>query len=345
MENVNDLADLYDVIHQNEQYHKNRGEEKNEIDYISKLIPPRARILDAGCGFGLPFLKYFADNNYRITGTDISLESLKIAKKFAPDANLYVKDTSKLDFDKNTFDLIICLYSIMHLDIEKQKKAFNKIYEMLIPGGYFRINFASKDYTGHDEFAGLRTFNGHSLPCYHTTPEKYEKIFLDLGFEIIDSKTKFTGVEEEIDLKNRKEIIPFWMLVRKPIPPVSIRFKMNSHDKQFSSLREFFQYEDSILENCYSSKEWEADLSIAIEKKLILDRLVETWDEFQQEYNYYLFSYDIESAEKFLHFVDVETGLYKSINKAQQYGFTTERFIVDCSTELFNKSILLLPNK
>jgi ubiquinone/menaquinone biosynthesis C-methylase UbiE len=152
-------------------------------------------------------LKYFADNNYRITGTDISLESLKIAKKFAPDANLYVKDTSKLDFDKNTFDLIICLYSIMHLDIEKQKKAFNKIYEMLIPGGYFRINFASKDYTGHDEFAGLRTFNGHSLPCYHTTQEKYEKIFLDLGFEIIDSKTKFTGVEEEIDLKNRKEIM------------------------------------------------------------------------------------------------------------------------------------------
>lgn len=335
MDNINDLASLYDEIHKNIKYHKNRGDEKEETEYLSKLLPPNGKVLDAGCGFGLPFLKYFSDNQYRVIGTDISLESLKIAKKFAPNANLYVQDTSNLDFVQNTFDLIICLYSIMHLDIVNQKKAFSKIYEILAPGGYFRVNFPNKDYTGYDEYAGLRSFDGHNLPCYHTTPEKYKEIFLELGFEIIESKNKFTDIREE----NGKKINLFWMLVRKPIPKVAIQFKMISNVQQFSSLQEFFQYEDSILQDCYCSEKWEKDLSLAIQKNLILDRLVEIWDVNNQEYNYYLFSYDTESAEKFLHFVDTETKLHESIEKANQYGFSTEKFLIDCSTELFDKSV------
>lgn len=134
-------------------------------------------------------------------------------------------------------------------------------------------------------------------------------------------------------------------LVRKPVPSVAIRFQMNSLQYKFSSLREFFQHEDSILEDCYSSKEWEADLVIGIEKNFILDRLVETWDESAQEYNYYLFSVNKESAEHFLHFVDTATGLPKSIYQAKKQGFTTKRSIIACPPELFDRSILLIPKR
>jgi ubiquinone/menaquinone biosynthesis C-methylase UbiE len=245
-----------------------------------------------------------------VYGTDISKKSLEIAKSFCPDAIVSCQDTATLNFNNNYFDLAICLNSIMHIPVDKQEQAILNFYNIIVPGGYLYMNFATLDYTGEKEFAGIRSFDNHDLPCFHTTPEKYVDIFKKLGFQIVESNNE--KIENfELDSKNQEKYNElFYVLARKPISKYAIHFKMVSHIKKFKTLSEFFIYEESLLTDSYTSIDWESDLFVALKRKYINDRLVQTWSSEKQEYSYYLFTNTTDQAKLFLDFVKNETRLF-----------------------------------
>lgn len=340
--NIDELGKQYDKIHSNSKYYESRSKEIPMLEMLSKYYPYRSRVLDAGCGFGLPVLKYFNDNGHVIYGTDISQKSLDVAKSFSPDAIVSRQDTADLKFKQNYFDLIICLHSIMHMPVNRQEKAINDFYNFLVPGGYVYISFATKDYTNQEEFAGIRPFDSHALPCFHTTPSKYINIFDGIGFEIIKSNNQKIENAEYDQYGNKKYNELFYVLARKPIPKYAIHFEMISHKIKFNNLQEFFEYEESLLTDTYDSKDWEDDLYIALSREYIFDRLVETWNKDLQEYSYYLFCDTKEKANDLLIFIEKETRLNESIKAANDHGFTTDIKIINCTDKLYDKSKILL---
>jgi SAM-dependent methyltransferase len=340
--NVEELSKYYDKIHSNEKYFVNRNDDALKLEHLASMIPSESKVLDAGCGFGLPVLKFFCDRNFRVYGTDISRKSLEISAKFAPCAFLYRQDTAELNFNRNFFELVTCFYSISHMSVDRQYQALNKIYDVLIPGGYLSIDFATKEYTGHEEFSGIRNFDDHILPCHHTTPEKYIEIFKEIGYDIIKAEIETTSLTEIDAQGNVKHVKLFSVLARKKLPKYAIKFSMVSTIEKFKDLKDFFQYEESLLKESYSSKNWEQDLSIAVERNLIINRLYEIWDSSKQEYLYFLFSETEEYSKKFIEYVDNETNLIVSIVKAEGAGFITNKSIIPCTEEIFNNSIVLL---
>jgi ubiquinone/menaquinone biosynthesis C-methylase UbiE len=79
-------------------------------------------ILDYGCGTGVKTISYASDR-WRLTGIDISPESVKFARKLAQQrgitADYMIMDCENMQFPDNRFDVIIDYGTFSSLDINK----------------------------------------------------------------------------------------------------------------------------------------------------------------------------------------------------------------------------------
>lgn len=83
------------------------------------------KILDAGCGPGanLPHLKKYGD----VIGVDLSKEALKFARERG---KVQKGDITKLKFNDNSFDLVVCMDVLYHMwikDVSLALKEFNRV--------------------------------------------------------------------------------------------------------------------------------------------------------------------------------------------------------------------------
>ena len=101
-------------------------------DFVAKL-PANAKILDVGCGPGRD-ARYFCDKGARVTGIDLSSETLKIARSTAPDAHFVIMDMRSLDLVSTSFDGIWCCASLYHLPKVFVNTTLTEFYRVLKPG-------------------------------------------------------------------------------------------------------------------------------------------------------------------------------------------------------------------
>ena len=76
------------------------------------------RILEIGCGSGL-WVDYFSRLGYDVTGVDFVKEFIDQAKKRFK-GNFMVADAQKLPFGNDSFDTVLMISSLEHLDDEAQ---------------------------------------------------------------------------------------------------------------------------------------------------------------------------------------------------------------------------------
>lgn len=99
------------------------------LDKFSSMLPQNAKVLDVGCGPG-QHVKYLSEKGYDVIGIDLSEKMVEIAKNKVPNTKFEVMDMKSLTFDNDTFDGIICMYSLIHiptLDIVPTLKGFSKV--------------------------------------------------------------------------------------------------------------------------------------------------------------------------------------------------------------------------
>ena len=93
------------------------------FDYLERFCPnTEFGLLDIGCGRGeyFPFFKKWSLNS-KIIGFDVSLEKLFTAKTNAKNNNIDIVrgDISHLPFKNGTFDILLCLSVLEHLNNPK----------------------------------------------------------------------------------------------------------------------------------------------------------------------------------------------------------------------------------
>ena len=103
------------------------------------------KILDLGCGAGYD-AKILAKMGSRVVGIDFSDKLINIAKDQVSTCKFFVGNITD-PFDKlGVFDGILCLATIMHIDVQKMHKTFENMANALKKGGLILVS--SYDGTG-----------------------------------------------------------------------------------------------------------------------------------------------------------------------------------------------------
>lgn len=180
----------------------NNLEEMSFLQEFITLIKEKGKVLDAGCGAGLPYTKYLSDY-FEVIGIDISEVQIELAKKNVPKAQFYIKDMTELDFPEHTFVGILASYSIIHVPREEHYDLFVNFHRMLKSKGIALFTLHSTDDPGSiedDFFEATMFWNGFDK-------DKYLKMLKEIGFEIIWSKLVGDSLSDSKHL---------FVLIRKP---------------------------------------------------------------------------------------------------------------------------------
>lgn len=104
-------------------------------------LDQHAQVLDLACGRGR-HAKHFAAQGLRVTGVDISTESIDEARSTVPEAEFIVHDMRE-PLTEARFDAVACLFtSLGYFDsLADDQRVFDSVAAMLKPGGRFVVDF------------------------------------------------------------------------------------------------------------------------------------------------------------------------------------------------------------
>ncbi|RPJ47325.1 MAG: class I SAM-dependent methyltransferase [Chloroflexi bacterium] len=151
------------------------------LDRLEPLLSPDARLLELGCGCGLPVARRLT-SKYRYTGVDLSPVQCRRAQENAPTAEILSADMTALDFPPANFDAILAFFSIIHIPVEEQPLLYKRITSWLRPGGLFMVTLPLTAWTGtednwHD--------SGATMYWSHADTPTYLQWLDVLGFDIL----------------------------------------------------------------------------------------------------------------------------------------------------------------
>ena len=152
-------------------------------------------LLDVGVGNGKNIV-FANDHNYKCVGIDISNKLLDICRK--KELNVYQKDILDLDESFGTFDTIICIATIHHLEnINAQKQAIINMLKCLNDRGHLLISVWSKEIFNNNEKSDYRNFNiGHNIVKWNSKDGRNQ---ID-RFYFIHDYSSFVEIFDDISL-------------------------------------------------------------------------------------------------------------------------------------------------
>jgi ubiquinone/menaquinone biosynthesis C-methylase UbiE len=190
----------YDKIAEVYQANRHELDNMNQLKEFANLLPKNAKILDVGCGAGVPVARFLVESGFQVVGIDFSEEMLRLARKNVPRATFVEEDMTKLDFADNSFDGLTAFYSIIHVPREKQPLLFESFHRILKPEGIMLVCM------GPDEWEATEEYYGASMFWSQYSPEKSLQLVRDADFQTIYDKIIEIGKERHywILAKNRK---------------------------------------------------------------------------------------------------------------------------------------------
>ena len=157
------VADGYDAI--SEAYLSRFGASQVRAHWLRQLIDltyADDRILDLGCGPGVPVASTLVDHGRHVVGVDGSRRQVELARSRVAGAEFIEADMCRLQMDPGSFDAVCAFYSITHLPREFHRPLFENILGWLRPGGVFLASLGvteTEAWTG--EWMGAPMFFSH----------------------------------------------------------------------------------------------------------------------------------------------------------------------------------------
>lgn len=203
---LNKLSNIYDKFA--ESYDSNRDLFNIDgiiDDFRGQLKADTGKLLDLGCGAGVPIGRSFVDSGWSVTGVDFSSSMLSLANEHVPEMKTICADICSMEFGEHEFNAITLIYSLFHIPKNQHPDLFANFFRWLNPNGMALFTYATKEYTGSKEFDGYKEFLGQQLFYSHGTPDNLFGMLEDSGFEI--EAKDYRCIADETFL---------WVTIRKP---------------------------------------------------------------------------------------------------------------------------------
>jgi SAM-dependent methyltransferase len=129
---------------------------------LAALLQPRARVVDLGCGAGIPATRELAGRGLQVIGVDFSAVQLRRARRLVPAARLIQADMTALQLRPASTDAVVSLYALIHVPLADQQALFPRIRDWLRPGGYFLAIVGAGRWSGTQPYLGADMFWDHA---------------------------------------------------------------------------------------------------------------------------------------------------------------------------------------
>jgi SAM-dependent methyltransferase len=128
------------------------------VNELRDIVPPPSRILDLGCGAGVPATKLLVEAGYEVVGLDFSHVQIERARQLVPRATFVEADIAEWNCPPASFDAIVSFYALIHVPLADQQALIPRIRRWLKPGGYFMAIVGHHAWSGVEEYFGVPMF-------------------------------------------------------------------------------------------------------------------------------------------------------------------------------------------
>ncbi|MEW5925129.1 MAG: class I SAM-dependent methyltransferase [Candidatus Zixiibacteriota bacterium] len=159
------------------------SEDVRLLDELVQRLPRGAKVLDAGCGAGVPITQLLS-RQFDVTGIDFSETQIELARKSVPQARFICQDITNLDFPEASFDAICSYYAIIHIPRREHAAILQSFYRLLKPSGLALLCLGADDLDDDivEDYLGARMY------WSHYDAETNLKLIEAAGFDLIWSK-------------------------------------------------------------------------------------------------------------------------------------------------------------
>ncbi|MFI1398693.1 class I SAM-dependent DNA methyltransferase [Streptomyces sp. NPDC020681] len=153
--------------------------------FLAETLDRGSRVLDLGCGTGLPTARQLSDAGFEVTGVDLSGEMVRLAREYVPKATFHQIDIADLrpggPQDLGRFDAAVAFFSLLMLPRAEIPLALSTIHHLLVPDGLFVLSMVEADV---DDFT--ISFLHTNIRVSGYIREDLIQVVEEAGFEILD---------------------------------------------------------------------------------------------------------------------------------------------------------------
>lgn len=173
-------------------------------EWFAAALPAGARVLDLGCGTGLPTAKQLTDAGLRVTGVDFSSGMLARARAHVPDAEFVLADIGDLAEDgplaSGAFAAAAAFFTLLMLPRREIPPTLRAIRELLVPGGLLALSMVEADVDDTPI-----PFLGHTIRVSGYLRDELQQVVIDAGFEVI-KENSYSYAPASIDVPPEEQI-------------------------------------------------------------------------------------------------------------------------------------------
>ncbi len=186
---MNIVRDGYDKVASVYLANRDRLKSGKYIQQLLKYLPKKSRILDLGCGAGVPVDDTLLKAGHTVVGIDISNEQIKLARKKCPEGEYQVGDIRELREGEYKAEAVVSFYTIFHISRDKQAGILKIMASYLVSGGWLLITMGDRKFEGEHILHGVKMWSSQ----YGTA--KNRQLVEQAGFKIILDEIDVSGGE------------------------------------------------------------------------------------------------------------------------------------------------------
>ncbi|WP_083704607.1 trans-aconitate 2-methyltransferase [Motiliproteus sp. MSK22-1] len=120
------------------------GKDSELFDFFLNGLPRPSKVLDLGCGSGLPIAKRLTESGFSVVGIDRSEKLLEQARENVPQGEFLTAEIESYDIDTEYSGVVLwdCLF---HLPREQHRLILEKVYQTLPKGGLLMLSSGGSD--------------------------------------------------------------------------------------------------------------------------------------------------------------------------------------------------------